>query len=456
MLALYRSGRQADALATFQRARDLLVEDLGLEPSPALAAMERAILLQDPALDAVSAAEGVAAPLPSLLTPTIGRAAEIDETAAKVLHNRLITITGPGGAGKTRLAVEIGRRSEASFPDGVWFVDLSTTRDRPAFLADLSRAVGAPPAEDPLAGLASHLAKWRALIILDNLERVIDAAIDLANPMRRTSEIHVLVTSRVALRVAGEQLVQLGSLEPDEASALFRARVAAVTGVGITDAVVNGIVDRVDGLPLAIELAAASCRALAAADVLERLTRRLPLPTGPRDLPARHQTLPAIVSWSTELLAPLERELPENLSAFRAPFTIHAATGLLDDDREVPARLATLVGASLVVHDDDGYRILGTIREIVREAVDPARRAAIDDRHASWMATTAAVAVDGLHAPSRTSCGDGSARPTCWSATAARNSWLCWKARPRPTRSRSLSRFARPWRLRRSTRVTVP
>ena len=212
--ALYRAGRQADALATLARLRRLLADDLGIEPTPAIARLEERILVQDPTLDA--AAPG--APLPAPLSSFVGRADELDELERRLEDDRLVTVLGPGGVGKTRVAVELAGRVAGSFPDGVWLVDLAPVPGPEGVVGAVAAALGI--ATPPGAGDAP-LIDWararRALLVLDNCEHVVTRVAELVQRLLPVAPgLRVLATSRRPLEVVGEVLVALAGLPTAE------------------------------------------------------------------------------------------------------------------------------------------------------------------------------------------------------------------------------------------------
>jgi predicted ATPase/DNA-binding SARP family transcriptional activator len=374
MLALYRSGRQADALEAYRRARAALVDELGFEPGPELQRLEAAILAQDPALEAAERpaprAPAPALALPPLASSLVGREAELDELAALIRDPaiRLVTVMGPGGVGKTRLALELAHRLAGEFLDGARFVPLAAVESRDRLEEELQ-------------------VEGDALVVLDNFEQLVDAAPAVAALLAREPAVTVLVTSQAALRLTGEREFPLPPLAAEPAAALF---VRASRNVDPGDPAIAEICRRLDGLPLAIELAAARTRLLAPAAILERLGRRLDLLTGgPRDAPQRQRTLRAAIEWSHDLLEESERDAFADLGVFAGGWTLDAAEEVVGD---VLDPLESLIDRSLVVRAGDRFQMLETIREFARERLADAVR----DRHAAWALALAEAAEAGL------------------------------------------------------------
>jgi predicted ATPase/class 3 adenylate cyclase len=330
--------------------------------------------------------------LPAPATPLVGRQAELAEARALVLRHRLLTLVGPGGTGKSRLALGIAEETVADFPDGAYWVDLSAIREPALVEPAIAHALDAG---DELLG---RVGRKRLLLVLDNLEQVTEAASALARLLAAARGLTLLATSREALGIDGEQLFPVPPLRADEAVALFVARARAIVPDFMPDAAVAEICRRLDGLPLAIELAAARIRVLEPEALLARLERRLPLLTGGRrDLPERHRTLRATIEWSQELLPPAEQTLFARLGVFAGGATLDAAEAVCDADLD---SLQALVVKSLVRAGSGRVRMLETIREYALERLDGSgEAAAIRRRHAEYFARLADEAEPELAGP---------------------------------------------------------
>jgi predicted ATPase len=316
--------------------------------------------------------------LPLQATSFIGRERELTEVVELLRSSRLVTLTGPGGAGKTRLALHAAAELASEFEDGVWFVSLAVVDDGELIGAAIAKATGAR------SELESHLQGKRALLVLDNFEHLLEDAPIVAGLLAGARDIRVLATSRARLGLAAEHEYPVPTLATEDAASLFRARAKTRSASFDGDTAVTEICERLDGLPLAIELAAARVRLLTPEQILERLSRRLDLLTGgARDAPSRHQTLRSTIEWSYELLEEEERTLFARLSVFGGSFSIEAAEAVVDaglDD------LASLVDQSLLRETGQGrFFMLETLKEFAAERLqESGQRAEFRSRHAGW------------------------------------------------------------------------
>ena len=288
---------------------------------------------------------------------------------------RLLTLTGPGGTGKTRLALQIAGELASRYAHGVWWVPLATLRDPQLVVESAAQSLGA---ED---GLVEHIADRSMLIVFDNFEQVVDAAPDVAALLSSCPNLDLLVTSREPLRVNAEQVYEVPPLAPEEGVGLFLARARAVKPDFEGDESISEICRRLDDLPLALELAAARVTALSSAQILERLSHRLPLLTGgARDLPERQRTLGSAIDWSYELLTAPEQQAFARLSAFAGGCTLGDAEQVADADLDT---LQSLVDKSLLRHSDDRFWMLETIREYAAGRLEESGQGGVlDRRHA--------------------------------------------------------------------------
>jgi predicted ATPase/DNA-binding SARP family transcriptional activator len=383
MLVYYRAGRQKDALEHYAAVRHRLNVELGLEPGPQLRELQRRILQQDPALSVGDRTIAADASLPVPLTPLLGRTRELDELQALLARRdaRLIVLTGAGGSGKTRLALEAVRRAAHSYANGVGVVELGPLRDPAHVIPTIARTVGVADtsADIRLETLVATLAPQELLLLVDNAEHVREAAPSLARLAAGAPRVTLLVTSRAVLHISGEHVFPVLPLPDEDAVELFvqRARLLepGFERTDENDEDLREICRRVDGLPLAVELAAARTRTLPPHRLRERLGERLATLTGgPSDLPARQQTLRETVSWSVGLLGDHEREVFARLAVFPAGATLEAAEEVCEADLDT---LAVLVDDHLVhrydVQREPRFGMLETIREYAVELLAGAR-----------------------------------------------------------------------------------
>ncbi|WP_324785895.1 BTAD domain-containing putative transcriptional regulator [Streptomyces sp. H51] len=403
-LALYRSGRQGDALSALRTARRVLAEELGVDPGPSLRRLEVALLEQDS-----SAAPPVTGPvqpvdlepasparrgrrLPLALTGLVGRDEERARIGALLRENRLVTLTGAGGIGKTRLALEVAHARDDE--DGPWLVELADleTPDPELLVADIADVLGFRDATTA-ERLAQVLGARSTLLLLDNCEHVLSAAAStVAHLLSHCPGLRILATSREPLSVAGEVVYEVGPLPPGAARELFFARAAAAVPGWVPDtheiATGEAICQELDGLPLAIELAAAQCRMLAVDQIAQALDDPFAvLVGGPETGPARHRALQTTVEWSHRLLNQPERELFYRLSVFAGGFDLDAATAV--GGRPVLSDLTALVRKSLLATVAGSrprrYRMLQTLKDFARRKADPAVLTAAQASHRSWV-----------------------------------------------------------------------
>src|SRR5687768_14825182 len=318
--------------------------------------------------------------LPVPATPFLGRDTELDEIGALLARDgvRLVTLTGPGGTGKTRLALQAAANVADAFPGGVWWVPLAALRDPALVLESASAALGAT------GDLAEHIGDKRLLLLLDNFEHLTAAAAHLAPLLAKCPNLTLLVTSREPLHLGGEHEYAVDPLQRTEAVELFLTRALAVRRDFAANGEVALICERLDHLPLAIELAAARVKMLSPKALLQRLEQRLPLLAGgTRDAPERQRTLRATIEWSHELLSPDEQRLFARLAVFRGGCTLEAAEAVVDADLDT---LQSLVDKSLVrVRDSGRFWMLETIREFAVERLEASGEAdEISRRHAEF------------------------------------------------------------------------
>jgi predicted ATPase/DNA-binding SARP family transcriptional activator len=417
VLALYRAGRQADALRAYGDARRALVDELGIEPGAVLRDLERRVLQQDSSLnwtrleDPPSVAAGsIAAPptrtrspgrLPVPVSPLIGREAQLARIEHRLEGHRALTLTGPAGAGKTRLAIEVAARTRRP----VCYVDFSPIDDPALVAATVAGAAGVTviPGEDPVISIADTLSAREVLLVLDTCEHVVAAVAQLAAAVLRVAPgVQVLATSRRALGVFGEFAWPVPPLDlppPDATTAteitsyaavsLFVERATAVCPeLEVDDATaadIAGVCVALDGLPLAIELAAARTDVLSPGAIRSRLQDRFGLLVdGGPDVAQRQQTLRAAIDWSFELLSKDQRRFFARLGVFAGTFDLDAALSVAGEGLDAPLELlASLVKQSMVARaGHDRYRLLDTLRAYALDALADIDADEARDRHA--------------------------------------------------------------------------
>jgi predicted ATPase/DNA-binding SARP family transcriptional activator len=400
MVALYRAGRQSDALRAYQRIRRLLGEELGVSPGEALVLLEQAILAQDPKLRPVPPDPGAderrrrwaaavgGSRLPVAANTFIGRQIECDSIAALLDRGRLVSVVGSGGCGKTRLAIEVANQIGDHFADGVALARLASADDQ-SVVAQVAAAfdVAAEPDRPLLETVVAALAGRHVLIVLDNCEHVIAAAADTAEVLVSScTQVSILATTREALLCPSEHRFSLGPLHKPSAVDLFVARATAARGRPVDEtemASVDEICRRLDGLPLAIEIAAARGRFLGLAELAANLKdHRLAL-TGLRTSENRHQTLRAAIDWSYRLLSGPQQRLFRRLSVFAGGAGYEEAQAF-----STPLDVADLIDKSLLVRSvgtDDGptqgrLAMHETVRQFAADLLSTADEAAAAGR----------------------------------------------------------------------------
>ena len=436
MLALYRCGRQADALDTYSKAQRMFAEELGLEPGSNLQRLQEQILNHDASLEFVAGDPDehvVPTPrnnLPSPLTSFVGRTRELAELKSFLLRSRLLTLTGVGGAGKSRLALTAGEEALADYPDGAWLVRLEGIDVPGDVIRAVSKVFGVPdqPDRPPLEVLTTALGTRRALLILDGCEQVVEACAELSAALLASCQyLRILATSREPLAVGGETVLQvpplpvppsetlpLETLRSYDAFKLFMERsVAARPGIQLSAenaSHVAQICKQVDGIPLALELAATRVSSLGFEQIAQRLEDRFRMLThGSRGAPSRQLSLQATLDWSFDLLEEPERVLFRRLSTFAGGFSLEAAETVCEGApihvTDVIDLLGRLVAKSLVVRTEESsgasrFRFLETVRQYATKRLhDSGEAETIHKRHADFFTALAESADSALRGP---------------------------------------------------------
>ncbi len=410
----YERGQQAEALRTFQRARRVLAEELGLTPGPELQRLERTVLEGDDQPAAQPPTPWVSR-LPARLSSFVGRESDLAALADAVKSHRLVTLVGPGGTGKTTTALELVRRADPA--GGAIFVALAPLDDRDSIARALIRAIGLPESEqtgfanesagpDRLDRVAGALAMSSATLVVDNCEHVVDTAAEVVHRLLvDCPTITVIATSRSSLAVPGEHVYPLQPLPNDDALDLLVARAHDHAAGAAVEAAkgdeLRTLCDRLDRLPLAIELAAARLRWMSVPELIERLDDRFSLlTTGPRTVEPRQQTLRAVVDWSHDLLDPQEQVVFRRLGVFVGGATAEAIEDVADQ-RDVRLVLDRLLDKSLVLAERTPsgmrYSMLQTLQDYASERLaESGERERVVNRHARYYARLLQGALKGL------------------------------------------------------------
>lgn len=427
MVALYRDGQQTEALRAYQSAREAL-GDVGIDPSTELRALEQQIIEQDPALDGPE--QPAARPennLPTAPNSLVGRDQTVTDILAALASTRLITLSGPGGSGKTRLAIETAQQSLERFEDGVWFVPLDRIDEPSLVPAFVGRTIGMKerPDVDVSDNIADTLGTRPVMLVLDNAEHIVDATAELtAALLAKCPNLTVMVTSQVLLDVHGEVVFAVeplslpgntssifDRLEDVDAVALFIERTAAAgTETDEWDdesyAAAANIVAALDGMPLAIELAAARTRSMSLSEIADGLNDRFGLLSkGSRDAPPRQRTLTGAMEWSIGLLTPEQQSTLIRLSVSTGDFDAATAASIADlSPEDVRETLAILVDRSLLRRTEDvagvaRFAMLETLRHYGTESMTPPALGDARNAHLRTFASFVEQAAEGICGP---------------------------------------------------------
>ena len=416
-----RAGNRGEALRAYERCRQVLARELGVRPSEQTESAYLTLLGEEPQRSSSPGDCQQLSNLPASVTSFVGDD-RIAKGKALLSGTRLLTLTGTGGVGKSRLAVEVATNLVPDYADGVWLVELAGLTD-PAYVPQQILSVlglTESPGCHPLESLVRQVAAQELLVVFDNCEHVVASCAAVADAMLRAApRLRILATSREPLRAAGETVwsVPLLSTPPDghvgplgailqyEAVRLFVDRAtSAAPGMELetVSPAVAAICRRLDGVPLAIELAAAHARALGIPAIARRLDDRFRLLRGgPRTAAPRHQTLQGALDWSYESLTPAEQDLFARLSVFAGGFTLEGAEEVCSGGADLLGTLVNLVDKSLVVCERSGgetrYRVLEILRQYGAERLSPhGEQAALRDRHLGWVAGLIGRAEAGL------------------------------------------------------------
>lgn len=442
MVALYRAGRQADALEVYRQARDRLVAELGVEPGPALQQLHQRVLSHDPSLQLEPVPQPAVQPpsrpsrrgpahgnLPAPLGSFVGRDRDRRRIANRLAGtDRLVTLVGAGGCGKTQLALRVATDLRPRHPDGVWWVELASAQAAELVEAAITEALRIPESHDatPRDRIVDRLATGSQLLVLDNCEHLVDRCAEVVTELlRQCPDLRILATSRESLDVDGEIAWRVPSLElprpdaePEEILTCEAVRLLEVRGQAVRhdlrfeagDApLLARICRELDGIPLALELAAARLQVLSLAELADRLEDRLRvLRSGRRSAPARHQTLEAAIAWSYERLAPAEQTLLSRLSVFDGGFVVEdveqVCGGRGIDPADVLGMLAALEHKSLLHRQASPagparHDLLATIRAFAQTRLDPDEHDWVATRHAERYADLSETAAPLLTGP---------------------------------------------------------